>query len=61
MILLIRGILKKKKKKRTDWRLPEVGDRMGVGDMGEGSKKVQTVSYEINQSWGGNVQQSDYS
>ena len=51
--------LKKKKPKRTDWWLPEVGDGMWVGDVGEGSKKVQIVSYEINKSWGCNVQHGD--
>ena len=27
----------------------------GVGKMGEGGQKVQTSTYKINTSWGGNV------
>ena len=53
--------LKKKKTKANRLMVAEVGDGMWVGDVGEGSKKVQIVSYEINKSWGCNVQQSDYS
>lgn len=32
-----------------------------VGEMDEGSQKVQTSSYKINTSWGCNVQHGDYS
>ena len=32
-----------------------------MGEMGEGAQMVQTSSYEINKSWGWNVQHGDYS
>lgn len=37
---------------RTDWWLPGVG---GWGETGEGSQKVQTSSYKMNESWGCNI------
>lgn len=36
------------------------GKRWGVGKMDENDQKVQTSSYKISQSWGYNVQHSDY-
>ena len=43
----------------TDWWLPEIG--VGVSQTGEGSQKVQTSSYKINNSWKYNVQHGKYS
>ena len=31
-----------------------------MGDMGEGSQKLQTSSYKINKSWAYDVQHGDY-
>lgn len=37
------------------------GWRCGVGIMGEGSQKVHTSSYKMNESWGCNIQHGDHS
>ena len=48
---------------RIDWWVSEagVGGRQRVGEMGEGSKNVQTIntSYKIIKSWGYNVHHGD--
>ena len=40
--------------------VPEVGNGR-VGKMGEGGQKVQTSSYNMNKSWGCNIQHGNYS
>ena len=52
----------KKPLDRTDWWLPEVG--LGVGKMGEGVKRykiIKVIIYKRKKSWGGNIQNGDYS
>ena len=43
----------------TESRLVVASDK-GVGEMGEGSQRIQTSSYKMNKFWRANVQHDDY-
>ena len=56
------------KQKKAHGRREQIGDRqmcvyvcvcVGGWQIAKGGQKVQTFSFKINESWGGNVQHSD--
>ena len=60
MISLIYGIIKKKKLVERDKICGYQREGVGVWELDEGGKKVQTSRYKINKSCESNVQHDDY-
>ena len=48
-------------KTKTDWGLPEVWGLPQIGEMSGGGQKIQPLCYKTSKSWGGNVQDGEYS
>ena len=48
-------------KTKTDWWLPEVWGLPQTGEMSGGGQKIETLCYKTSKSWGGDVQDGEYS